>query len=217
MGNLDWRRWAPLSGIVYVILFVIAFAVSGDAGDTDEELLSFYADGGNRAGEIAGFFLISVGALFFLGFVNALRNRLRTVETEPRSLSALAFGSGVASTALLMAAAGLFVAASGTIEGSDEFVLDPNMARIFETGGYMVFVGSTMVASVLVLATSLLALKTAVLPTWVGWIGLVVAVILLFAFAFFPIFVLWLWILVVSGVMVARPGTIQPQVGAASN
>src|SRR2546429_168572 len=50
-------------------------------------------------------------------------------------------------------------------------------------------------------ATSVIALRTGVFPRWFAWIGLPVAVTFLLAFFFVPIFVLWGWILVASGLM----------------
>jgi hypothetical protein len=145
MGADRWERWAPLSGVVFVVLCVAGFAigVSGapEGSDSDQEFLSYYADSANRAKEITAFFLFVVAALFLICFVGALRNRLRSVESEPKGLSALAFGAGVA---------------------------------------------STMVASVLFAATSVLALRTAVLPRWLGWVGIVVALALLVAVFFIP-------------------------------
>ena len=212
MRRIRWERWAPASGIAYVALFLIALFVSGDdPGDSDEEILSYYADSGNRVTDIVGFFLIAVAVLFFLWFVSTLRNRLRSVEPEPKSLSALAFGAGVASAALLMAAAAFFVAISVAVEDTDEFRLDPNLARLVGDVGYLLFVGSTMVASVLVTATSVLALRTAVLPKWLGWVGFVAALALLVAVFFFPIFVLWAWVLVVSVLLIVRSPLGRPK------
>jgi len=207
-----------LSGIAYVVLFLIAFFITGEgAGDSDEEILSYYADSGNRATEITGFFLLAVAALFFLWFVTILRNRLRSVESEPKSLSALAFGAGIVSAALLMAANALFISISGTVEFTDEFQLDPDLARLVGSIGYLLWVSSTMVAGVLVAATSVLALRTAVLPRWLGWVGLVAALALLVAIFFFPIFVLWAWVLIVSVFLILRTQTGYPERPAVSS
>jgi MFS family permease len=168
MGADRWERWAPLSGVVFVVLCVAGFAigVSGapEGSDSDQEFLSYYADSANRAKEITAFFLFVVAALFLICFVGALRNRLRSVESEPKGLSALAFGAGVA---------------------------------------------STMVASVLVAATSVLALRTAVLPRWLGWVGIVVALALLVAVFFIPVFLFWAWVLVVAVVLAVRTPSAQ--------
>ena len=56
-------------------------------------------------------------------------------------------------------------------------------------------------AVLMVLATSLVALRTGVFPRWFAWIGFLVALTLLVAFFFVPVFILWGWILVVSGYM----------------
>lgn len=206
MGGIQWERWAPASGIVYVVLFVVAFIVGpGDVGNSDEEILSYYADSGNRVSEIVAFFLVTVGLLFFIWFASTLRNRLRSVEPEPKSLSALTFGAGVASATLMMGAMSLFVAVAITAEDLDEFVVDPNTARVLENAGYLFFTASTMVAAILVAATSVLAIRTAVLPKWLGWVGLLVAVAALFAIFFVPLFIFWLWVLVVSIVLLLRP------------
>jgi hypothetical protein len=52
-------RWAPLSGIVFVILWLVAFALMGDEDrNSSSEVLSWYADSGNRHKQIAAFFVV---------------------------------------------------------------------------------------------------------------------------------------------------------------
>jgi hypothetical protein len=201
------NRWAPLSGIAYVLLSLIGLLlVSGSpaAGDSDQEWLSYYADSGNRQQEIVAFFLFVLAALFFIWFAAVLRGRLLTYETEPRTLSALVYGSGVASAVLLMAGVSGGVAHSFTIWDTDEYVLDPNVARLVGDMSFLFFACSMMVAVILIAATSVLAIRTPVLPAWLGWIGLVAALAELFALAFFPLFVLWAWVLLVSIVLTMR-------------
>lgn len=216
MGGIRWQRWAPASGIAYVVLslvgtFLVPLASDEFSNtDPDEEILSFFADSGNRALEFVSVALIAFAVLFFLWFVSTLRDRLRAVEPEPKGLSALAFGAGVASAALLMAALSVFGAIPAAVDETDRFVLDPNLARVIENVSFLLFVGSTMVASVLVAATSVLALRTAVLPRWLGWVGMAVALALLVAVFFVPIFALWAWVVVVSVVLIARPPMIHP-------
>lgn len=204
-------RWAPLSGVVFVALSIIGLAlVSGSpsADDPDEEWLSYYADSGNRGKEIAVFFLFVIGALFLVWFATTLRGRLRAYESEPYTLSALVFGSGVAVAVLLLAGVSLAVGHSITIEDTDRFTVDPNVARLVGDTGFLFLVCSVMIAALLVIGTSLLALRTDVLPTWLGWVGLVAAVVqLVAALAFFPLFVFWAWVLVVSVTLLVRPGT----------
>jgi hypothetical protein len=73
---------------------------------------------------------------------------------------------------------------------------------MFTNAGYLTLVSGVMLASILVLCASTAALRTGVLPAWLGWTGLVVAVIMLFAVFFIPILIFVAWVLVVSLLMV---------------
>lgn len=213
MTIFRWERLGALAGISYVVLFLIAIAVSGEgSGNTNAEITEYYADSGNRNKDIAGYFLLVAAALMFLWFLAYLRVRLLRSEAEPGRLSALAFGSGVASAVLLMAAAAVFIAPAGTVDNSDapDFVLDPNTVQMLGTLGYGFFVASVMVAALLVFATSLLTVRLLAFPRWMGYAGYVVAPILLLAILFFPVFVLWGWVLAISAFMLWRPVPIEP-------
>lgn len=195
-------RFAPLSGIVFAALWVIAIViVGGGAGDTDEEILAYYEDSANRNMEITGFFLILASALFYVWFLALLRSRLRVGEGEPGTGSALVLASGCVSAALFLVAAYLF-SAPAWAASQDDFTLDPDTYRLISDMGYGVWVGGQSVAIVLVLAASYVVLRTGIFPKWVGWIGPPVALLLVFAFAFIPFFVFLGWIVLLSLLMV---------------
>jgi hypothetical protein len=194
-----------LSGVVFAVLWVVAIAiVAGGAGDTDEEILSYYEDSGNRNKEITAFFLILAAGLFYLWFLAVLRSRLRLREGEPGTGSALVLASGSVSAALFFVFAYLS-SAPAWATSQDDFTLDPNTYRLITDMGYGVWVGGQFAAIVAVLAASYVALRTGAFPSWVGWIGFLVAVLLLFAFAFIPFFVFLGWITLLSVLMAWRP------------
>ena len=57
-------RWAPVSGILYVVLWaIVIFALEGDTGDSDSEILAWYADSGNRDQQLISFFLVLAASL----------------------------------------------------------------------------------------------------------------------------------------------------------
>jgi hypothetical protein len=116
---------------------------------------------------------------------------------------ALGFGAGVATAALLVAGAAVFAAPAET---GDEGSLDPAAADLLDTASYFLMTGGFMVSSLLVLATSLVALRSRVLPTWLAWIGLVLAPIVFFAPFFFPVVLFLAWVVLVSLVLVIRGG-----------
>src|SRR5207249_4753880 len=61
--------------------------------------------------------------------------------------------------------------------------------------------------SIVVWATSAVALRTGLLPRWFGWLGILVGILQLFAIFFIPAFIYWGWILVAAVLLVWRPGS----------
>jgi hypothetical protein len=209
-----WERWSALAGVLFVALFIIALALSGNTGNNPSEVQQWYADDGNQTTQIVAWFLYVASALAFLSFLGTLRDMLVRAEGGPGTLSALVFGPGLVFTGLYVAGVSLFAAPAALADDTD-FKLDPNTAELFSNAGYFLLVGGVMVASILVLSASTAALRTGVLPAWLGWVGLIVAVAMLFAVFFVPILVFVGWVLVVSLVMLVaawrvRGGAVLP-------
>jgi len=196
-----WERWSALAGVLFVALFAVALALSGNTGDNPGEVTKWYADDGNQTKQFVAWFLYIGSAVAFLSFLGTLRDMLVRAEGGPGTLSALVFGPGIAFIALYVAAVSLF-AAPAALAGDSDFKLDPNTAQMFNNAGYLTLVSGVMLASILVLSASTAALRTGVLPAWLGWTGLVVAVVMLFAIFFIPILIFMAWVLVVSLLMV---------------
>ena len=201
MYGFRWERWSAVAGVLFVALFVIAIAISGNTGDTPAEVRDFYADDGNQAKTFAAFFLLGAAGLAFVSFLGTLRAMLVRAEGGPGTLSALVFGPGVVFVVLMLAGNAAFTAPAALADDTD-FSLDPNAAQLLSDLGYLLIVLGVMIASILVLSTSFAALRTGVLPMWLGWAGLIVGVAMLFAVFFIPIFVFVAWVLAVSLVMV---------------
>ncbi len=180
---------------------MLAVVVLGSTGDTPEEIRDYYTDNEGRV--FGGFFILVASALALLWFATTVRSVLAGAEGEPRSLTALAFGAGVATSALIVAGAAAFVAPVDVAQDGGR--LDPGAADALNTAAYFLMTGGIMIASLLVLATSLVAQRTAVIARWLGWLGLVVAPITFFAPLFFPVLVFLLWVVIVSVVLLMRP------------
>jgi hypothetical protein len=199
--SFRWERWSAVAGVLFVALFAVALALSANTGDNPSEVQQWYADSGNRTKEFVAWFLYIAAAIAFLSFLGTLRDMLVRAEGGPGTLSALVFGPGLAFTVLLVTGVSLF-AAPAALGDENDFKLDPNTAEIFSDAGYFVLVAGGMIASIVVLATSMAALRTGVLPSWLGWVGLIVAVVMLFSVFFLPLLVFLAWVLAVSLVMV---------------
>jgi hypothetical protein len=195
-----WERWSALAGVLFVALFAVALALSANSNDDPTELADWLADSGNRNQQFVAWFLFIASALAFLSFLGTLRDMLVRAEGGPGTLSSLVFGPGLVFIALYVTGTSMF-AAPAALADESKFKLDPNTAEMFSDAGYLLLVAGVMVASILVLSASTAALRTGVLPAWLGWAGLIVAVAMLFAVFFVPILAFVGWVLVVSLVM----------------
>ena len=199
-----WERWTPLAGVAAVLLWVIALLVGGGGPDfqnaAGQEWLTYIT--GNEGQIQASRTLFLLGAFLFLLFLGTLRARLLAAEGEPGRWTAAAFGSGIATAALLIANVTPTLAASLAADA-----LDPAAAQAVGLAEIAFFIGAEIAAAALLAATGVLALLTRVLPAWLGWASLAVAVLLLILpigwaalLIGFP-----LWVLVVS-VLLWRSG-----------
>jgi hypothetical protein len=133
--------------------------------------------------------------------------RVVRAEGDPARWTALAFGAGVASAALLLASASLYITPASTAR-QEEFPFDPSTANAFANAGFALLACSTMTGALVALGTSIVAYRTGLLPRWLAFTGFLVAPLLLFAVLFFPLF-LWLaWVLAVSLVLLVRTARV---------
>ena len=90
--------------------------------------------------------------------------------------------------------------------GSSPDPTGADAARYIPQFGFgIVLVGAMFSAILMILSTSIITLRTGVLPAWFGWFGVVVSIVLLFGAAFFPAIALPIWALV-AGILLLRSG-----------
>lgn len=202
------ERWAPLGGIIFVILLVIGVILIGDHPDPDapeQEIVDYLGDGDNHTRNIIGAYLWAVAGIAFLWFLTHLRGVLRAAEGAPGTLSNLGFASGLAFTVLLMAGGATIAAVAGAIAFRDAPIMNVDLVRILPQMGYaMMLLGGGFAALVLVLTASIITLQTRALPAWLGWLGIIAAVVLLFSVIFLPMIALLIWVLAASIVLLMR-------------
>jgi hypothetical protein len=171
-----WERYAPWTGVLGVVLWVAGFLIvsrgfiAQDA--TPEQVLALYQTNGGPL--IAGSFIFMLGTLAFVWFLGSLASSLRSAEGGVGRVASIAFGGGLAMAvcALLLPSGGMAVAlAAGTIS--------PTSADALHRLPGVFYIGVELFAAVLVAATGLVALRTAVLPRWFAWLSLLLALVLL--------------------------------------
>ena len=102
MTRSNLERYAPLTGIVFVVLVVIAAIVGGetpDTGDSTASVVSWWQD--NDTAQIWANAIGGWSTIFLVWFGGSLRTALRRTEGEPGRLSVVSFGG------IVLMAAGL--------------------------------------------------------------------------------------------------------------
>ena len=124
----SWERWAPLSGVAFVVLIITGFIIAGsspDSSDSNVKIAAYLAKDSNQSKNIVAWLLLMVAMLFVVGFYVVLRNRLVAAEGGTGQRGALALGAGIASTVFLITAISIFVSPLITADDADKFRVDP--------------------------------------------------------------------------------------------
>jgi hypothetical protein len=199
----------PLTGVIFIVLVIVGFIVGGEPPDADEplqDIVDFYVD--DRDSIFAGVYLLGLATVFFVFFANYLRT--------------VFYGTRAAATILVGAA--IFVV-GGAIDGSLLIAMTeaadndvpPESIQTLQAYWDNDFLAYAIGITVFVTSVGISILRTAVLPRWLGWVALVVAlvsVIPLIGFFAFPLTGLLILVLSVMLTVRARRAAATPPAGA---
>jgi len=167
-----WRLLA-LSGIVFAVLFVVGFLVSG--GDTpdyaapDQEWTKWAGD--NESNNQVAVLLSLLAGVAFLLFAGTIRSVFGAAEATARSsapAARAAFAGGlVGITGIVMA---IVMIGAASFHGSDS---DPAVTRAVIDAAAGPFLVASMGFAVLLAAAGLLTLQTRVFARWTGILALI--------------------------------------------
>lgn len=171
----DGKGWlAPLTGLVFVVVVIVAFMVSGEPPDVTEdsvrEVVDFYVD--NKDEQMIGAALAAIAGTLFVFFGGVLRRALRAAEGEGGILSAVSFAG-----AIIFA---IGIAIDGTItfalaETADD--IRPAAVEALSALWSNDFLPFAMGLQIFLLATGISIVRHGALPRWLGWIAIVLAVV----------------------------------------
>ena len=190
MKSADWERWVPVSGIVFVgftipTLFLPPKAPPS-AGDPAAKWAAFVQD--HRSAYLLSMCLSALAVVAFLVFLASLTTRLRSGGQE--LLATIALCGGLATVAVWY----VWLSFEGVLAWTSPNGLDPTVVKTLLAAADFAF---PFPIALLVAATSIAALRSAIWPAWLSYVGLVGAV----------------WVLV-GGMAMARHGFFAPTSGA---
>ena len=195
-GRLE--RLLPLTGVVFAVLFAIAFVVSGSPPDVDSsgaEIIDHYDDDAKVYFVIIVLLLAAVALMFFASF---LRERLRASGWP--ALATAAFGGGVTMTVAL----GIFgIFQIALIDASD--LGQEQVAQALNIIDNDNFLPAIIGIATMYLATGWHCLRSRVLPKWLAWVSVILGVICFGGPAGFVGFLAFpIWVFIVSVILFTR-------------
>ena len=207
-------RLGGISGILFVLLFVPSYLSAPDSPDatsSSQQVIDYF---NARQGEILTLngLLLIFAAFFFLWFLGVLHGVLQGAEGEGYGFSSVVLGGGVLFIALVLAGAAIEIVYPAALARFENFEQDAQLGFLsLALSGWMyrfAFVGM----SALIAATSLVALRTGILPRWLVWGGFVAALVGLLRFLG-PLggWLTLLWVIAVCVLMLS--GGVEPNGG----
>jgi hypothetical protein len=195
-------RFAPLAGVVTVILWVIGIAIieTGDAPDDEAPPQAIANYFNEESGAIlSGSFIFMLGAAAFVWFLGSVRARYHVAEGGTGRLTAIIFGTGILTAVLAMAFVAPGAAAAFAADNLDR-PLDPGAAEALSVVGDGFFIAAEAAIVAFYLAVGIGALRYRVLPSWLAWASIALGILAVFPWIGWAAFIwgLPLWVLVTS-------------------
>lgn len=203
-------RWAGIAGIGFAVLAVVGFIIAGgpNYNESDQKWVAWFQESGHRSAQIAGMFLVLAALLLLVVFFATLRRRA-VAAGGSAAASALVGVAGTMLATIVSVGTAIHNGVSGAVQFAPNSFPVPgaDVLRTLDNLGFGVGVTASGFAAALFVASLAHTLRgTAIVPGWLVTAGYVVGVLLLFSFAFFPLFLLPLWVLMAGIAVVARAG-----------
>jgi hypothetical protein len=176
MAEERWERLAAGTGIVFVVLGVVAYLIAGQPPTPDDpasEVVAYHTE--NRDSLLLSNYLWGIAGIFYFWFLGSLRSYLRQAEGDAGRLSAVAFGAGIAGGVvftfgvIVSAAVASRVAATASQEVTVALHDVATQAFNFATFAFVVLAAATTVVSG----------RYKALPAGIGWLGWLVVLLTL--------------------------------------
>lgn len=198
-----WRRMAPLTGVLFVVLLVAAIFTNKSEtpkpSASAAKVMAYYSE--HRSSLETSGILFALGFLALVLFSGALRSYLRRNQAS-EGLSAMVLAGGV-----LMAVGALSV--SGIEYGLAHNIHDftPEAAKTLNFISSELFLPTLAGGFTFGVCAGLAILRGAALPAWLGWVAIAIGIVVLVPPASIgALLAFMVWSLVVAVLMYLRSG-----------
>jgi Domain of unknown function (DUF4386) len=203
MTSGRWERLAPLAGVVFVVLVLVAFIpLGGNTPDNDataQKVQSFYSKHSDR--ELLAAYVLVLSVPFLVFFTSILYRAIRAAGGRGR-LAIAAFGGGLLSAAGFAVGAAIHFALASAGDKASTLPTTQTL-NVLDNTSFFPFVAGL---GILLLASGLATLRYGgVLPRWLGWAGVILGIAIFIPFVGFVAFGLsGLWVVAASIVIYQR-------------
>ena len=192
--------WVPLTGVAFIALVVIGAVVSGEPPGADDpvgEIVSHYED--NKDSIQAGALIFTIAAAVFVFFAGYMRKTLERAAGGRSMLPTIALvGAGIFATGAAIDAMISFAIAEAAGD------VDPTAVQALQALWDNDFMPLALGIAVFFLATGLAIVRYGGVPTWLGWIAVLLGIVGLTPVGFVAFMAGALWVLGVSVLLALR-------------
>jgi hypothetical protein len=203
----------PLTGILFVVLVIVAVLIGGETPDTDDapgDIVDFYLD--NDTEQSLASAVLALGCVALVFFLGTLRRALRAVAGDEGGLSTVVLLGGL----VIAVGASIFAGIGFTLGDAADELPPPAILTLNALNSDMFFTVAVGTA-VFNLALALAVLRHGGLPRPLGWLALVLGIAGLtplgfFAFVATGIVIVWASIALAreAGMASGSPSTTNP-------
>ena len=219
METVSSRRSVPSAawaGVAFFILYVVGFMMIGSSPDDTDSVKDspsgmaaawrdHYSDSGRRWVILIAAFLLAAAVLALVVFTSELRQRL--ADAGAPAAGRLAFAASLLFGAVTLAGASAMAWIPGAKQFGDSPLPEGELNYMASQLGFaLLLLGGGASAALLLVTSGRAGVRTHVLPTWLGWAGVVIGIALFFVgVLFIPMALFALWVLIAAITMIRKP------------
>jgi hypothetical protein len=203
---MNAKMIGPLTGILFVVLFIVAVLIGGETPDTDDapaKIVDFYLD--NDTEQSLASAVLALGCVALVFFLGTLRRALRAVAGDEGGLSTVVLLGGL----VIAVGASIFAGIGFTLGDAADELPPPAILTLNALNSDMFFTVAVGTA-VFNLALALAVLRHGGLPRPLGWLALVLGIAGLTPLGFFAFVATGIVIVWASITLAREAGTTLP-------